>query len=128
MKLQMWLEFVPITCLDGKVKWTCKFFIQYWMDPWMEENLIIFATSHSCFGNWSPIMFSFIIPWWLKRMCHLWNHNICLIINLCLIDYWYIVCLLILTIQIIIFLLNIFELWFIYKYYIWWFFNHILYI
>jgi hypothetical protein len=41
-------------------------------------------------------------------MCHLWNYNIFLIINLCLTDYLYIVCLLILMIQIITLLLNLF--------------------
>jgi hypothetical protein len=23
----------------------------YWMDPWMDENLVAFAISHSYFGN-----------------------------------------------------------------------------
>jgi len=22
-----------------------------WMDPWMDENLVVFAMGHSCFGN-----------------------------------------------------------------------------
>jgi hypothetical protein len=43
MKLQMRLKFVTITCLDGKVI--------LWMDTWMDENLIVFTTGHSYFGN-----------------------------------------------------------------------------
>jgi hypothetical protein len=40
MKLQMWQKFVTITYLDGEIKWMCTFFIQYWMDPWMDEKLV----------------------------------------------------------------------------------------
>ncbi len=80
--LHVWME---------KYNGNAHFFIQYWMDYWMNENLVIFVIGHSCFGNWGPISFSFTILQRLKHMWHLWNYSICLIINLCLTIYWYFV-------------------------------------
>jgi hypothetical protein len=39
------------------------FFIQYWMDTLMDENLVAFTTGHNCFGSLSLINFPLTIPW-----------------------------------------------------------------
>jgi hypothetical protein len=77
----------------------------------MDENLIAFAAGHNYFNNYGLVISPFTIKFLcLKHVWHLWNYNICLIINLCLIVYWYFVFLFTLTIKIIMFLLHIFEL------------------
>jgi hypothetical protein len=51
MKSEMQLYFVIITCLGGKKMKVHIFHPILQMDPWMDENLVVFATTHNCFGN-----------------------------------------------------------------------------